>query len=101
MSRSLSVERVYNLGDYKSLRISDTINDIPTDSLDLNPEFVKLIRALQLYGIEKAYYTYSQNSRLLNEEYDTDEKKIQALTELETQTIDRLKELLEEKITED
>jgi len=102
MNRSLGVERVYHLGDYRSLRITDYINEIPIEKLDLNPEAIKLIRGLQLLGIEKAYYSYSYNSEILNTDYDTDEKKIQAITELETDTIEKLKEILKDLLkTED
>ena len=61
MKRSLGVERTYTLGDYKNLRVSDYINDIP-EELMLNDEFVSSVRLLQLMRLDAVYYEYQKNT---------------------------------------
>ncbi len=59
MNRSVGIERVFSLGNYNMLRVSDTINDIP-DELLLDEQFILDLRTLQLLEIEKIFIKYSQ-----------------------------------------
>jgi hypothetical protein len=81
MDRSIGLERVFNLGDYKSLRVSDHANNIP-EELALDAEFMDGLRSLQLVGVDRAYYTYATQTLGLAE-LDTDEKKAELLTTIE------------------
>lgn len=57
--RKLSLERVYVLGQYKSLRLGDTVEDIP-DDLMTNKDFINQIRYLQFIDTEWSYRKYLQ-----------------------------------------
>lgn len=108
MDRTLEVERVYNLGQYQSIRIKDAIGDerrvsntivnIP-EELWLDTKFINKLRFLQLIQMEAVYFKYVA---LFIKHYHTGRKLdeypeiIQELVELETNTIKELKELLGE-----
>lgn len=62
MNRNLGIERVYNLGDYKSLRVIDYINDVPED-LMLDTDAVDKIRYLQLISLDLVYERYAVLSK--------------------------------------
>lgn len=62
MNHSIGVERTYNLGDYKSLRVSDYINDIP-EELMLNADFMDSLRVLQMMRCDKVFFTYQKESQ--------------------------------------
>jgi len=59
MNRSLKVERVFLLGQYKTLRLGDTIENIPEELLT-NVEFINQIRFLQFIDVERSYRKYLQ-----------------------------------------
>lgn len=81
MDRSIGLERVYNLGDYKSLRVTDYINNIP-EELVLDADFMDGLRSLQLVSAEKAYYDYSEQARSLMG-LESDDQKIELLATIE------------------
>ena len=82
MDRSIGLERVFSLGDYKSLRVSDHSNDIP-EEFALDEKFMSKLRHLQLVSADKAYYDYRVMSGELNT-LEGDEEKAQFLAETET-----------------
>jgi hypothetical protein len=88
MDRSIGLERVYNLGDYKSLRVSDYSNNIP-EELATNDEFMSELRHLQLVSAELTYYNYSVMVSNLNEK-ETNEAKQEFLAEVETNLYTKL-----------
>ncbi len=92
MNRSIGIERVFNLGEYKSLRVSDHANDIP-EELVVNKEFMDNLRYLQLVEIEKTYYTYVGLSKSLLGE--SDDEKLNILNEISTNVYSKLLELYE------
>ena len=96
MKRSLNVDRTYFLGDYRSLKISDYIQDIP-EELSINPEFMGVMRTLQLLEIERAYYQYSVMSQQMKEA-GTDGEKFLDLTEIVNNTFEKLLELYQKII---
>lgn len=57
MTRTLGVERVFTLGNYQTLRLVDTVENLP-DELAFNTELVNKIRALQFVTLEKNYREY-------------------------------------------
>ncbi len=84
MIRNLGVERTFFLGDYKSLKVTDHINDLP-EEFSLNEEFINILKSLQLIGIEKAYYEYSLLTQGLKNEFpQSDGKRYEYLQKLET-----------------
>jgi hypothetical protein len=62
MNKTLSVERIFSLGDYQNIKFTDSITEIP-EAVLLNSDAVKLLRYLQLIDIEWAYTHYT-NLRL-------------------------------------
>ncbi len=66
MERTISVTRIYNLGDYKSIRISDTFSDIP-EELFTNTESMRILRELQMLQVDSAYFEYVKNSLTFKE----------------------------------
>jgi hypothetical protein len=65
MTRSLGIERVFNLGDYKSIRFNDFINNLP-EKVALNNELVDSIRYLQLVNVELHYRQYVQLAKKID-----------------------------------
>jgi len=59
MNRVSQIDRLYPLGDYRNIRFSDTINDIP-DKLAMDGKFMAAIRYLQMVEIEITYRRYGQ-----------------------------------------
>ncbi len=57
MKRSLKIDRLYSLGDWKNVRFGDEFIDIPEESI-FDAEFVGDIRMLQLLGVEILYREY-------------------------------------------
>lgn len=59
MKRSTTVTRLYSLGDYKNISFTDTIEDIP-EEVALNNEAMQMLRAIQLFQIERAFLKYQR-----------------------------------------
>lgn len=98
MDRSISVTRTYSLGNYKNIKFSDTISEVPKD-LAINQEVMGVLRYLQLVSIEKSYFEYVHNAE---EWHDLGiEEAIEKLNGLEHETMATLKELLNGKEIED
>lgn len=57
MNRNLRVERVFPLGEYKTLRLGDDIENLP-DDLMLRQEVIDNIRLMQLVQIELTHKRY-------------------------------------------
>ena len=89
MNRSLKVERIYSLGDYKNIKVTDDINELP-EEIVLNDKAVGLIRMMQLLQVEKTFQTYLNNQKKFTEHSQEDILKI--LDELESDTMSKLKE---------
>ena len=98
MNRSIGMERVYSLGDYKSLRVSDYANEIP-EELALNDEFINSFKALQLVSADKLYYSYALMAGELSE-LESDQARVDYLDEKETKLYAKLVDLMIQKISE-
>lgn len=57
MNKTISLERIFSLGDYQNLKVTDTITEIP-DAVASNSEAIKLLRYLQLVDIEWSFIRY-------------------------------------------
>lgn len=91
MNRTLGIERVFTLGDYKSIRFSDTIENLPQEVM-LNQELVDKIRYLQMLNVDSAYQRYAEMYRKLN--VLPEEEKMSFLIEEKLNTLDEIKKLL-------
>jgi hypothetical protein len=91
MNRSVGMERVFSLGDYKSIRFSDTINDLPQEVM-LNQELIDKLRYLQMLNVDAAYQLYVDMNRRINR--IPEEEKLSFLIEEKLNTLDDIKKLL-------
>ena len=57
MKRTLTTTRLYSLGDFQNISLSDTIEDIP-EELATDEKAMGLLRAIQLFQIERSYLKY-------------------------------------------
>ncbi len=93
MKRNLGLERVFKLGDFKSMRVTSDILDIP-DELALDEEFAAQTRLLQLVEVDRAFYQYRLQAGNLNE-LETDEERVASLVEQEAQAFANIKARIE------
>jgi len=98
MDRSVSVTRTYALGNYKNIKLTDTISDIP-EELATNPEVMGALKFLQIVSIEQSYFNYVRDAESWHQ-LDI-EDAIAKLDGLEKETITDLKELLNGKNIKD
>ena len=94
MERTLGLERVFSLGEYKSFRVTSFINDIP-EEVALDEQAMSLMRELQLIEMDKAFYQYRVQAIILNGA-ETDEERLDLLTEKEAQTFANILTRIEE-----
>jgi hypothetical protein len=98
MNRTLSVERIFSLGDYQNLKVNNTLTDIPEEVVS-NPDDERLLRDLQLLDVELTWLRYAQ-IKLSYPKITTDEAVNTALETIEEQrrlTFEKLSELLKTK----
>ncbi len=96
-NRSLGIERVFNLGDYKSLRVSDTIDDLPIEVM-FNDVFMDKVRYLQLVAMDLTYERYVEMTKKLPV---SNADRIVFLEEERLNTMSEIKNLLSETFTKE
>jgi hypothetical protein len=89
MDRKLSIERIYNLGEYKSIHLGDEIN-IP-EKYAMKEDICANIRYLQLVDVELAYTKYLQLAKQ-TQAMNLDEAA-KSLEETRLSTLETLKKL--------
>ena len=94
MKRNVGLERVFKLGDYKSMRVTTDVFDIP-EELALDEEFMSLVALLQLVEVDRAFYQYRLQAAALND-YETDGERFAALVEHEAQAYTNIQSRIEE-----
>ena len=57
MKRKISLERLYSLGDFKNIKFSEEVSEIP-DELVNNEQFITILTNLMLLRIEQNYNKY-------------------------------------------
>ena len=57
MKRTATTSRLYNLGDFKNISFTDTIEEIP-EEFAMNNKAMRILRSMQLFQIERAYLKY-------------------------------------------
>ena len=57
MKRTLKIDRLYSLGDWKNVRFGDEFVDVPEEYI-LDTDFIANLRMLQLLGVEILYREY-------------------------------------------
>ena len=94
MNRSLRIERVYSLGDYRRIRFSDDILDLPEEVV-FNQPLVDKIRLLQLINVEINFRQYKDLISKVNTY--SEEEALAFLEEQKINTLDEIKDILESK----
>jgi hypothetical protein len=97
MNRSLKLERLYWLGDFRNIKVIDDIIDLP-DEIVLNDTAVGLVRMMQLLQTEKVYQKYVALGGRFKEK--TQEEILGIIDELESDTMNKLKEIFKNGKTE-
>jgi len=99
MERKIGMERLFSLGQFKNLRITDEISGIPQE-LWMNPETMALLRQLQYAQTEKEYLKYVLYSESMNNPIARPadiEEAIERLDAHRATTLENLKEAFAEK----
>jgi len=94
----LKVDRLYYLGDYRNIHITDEIVGLP-DEFITNTKAVGLIRFMQLLETEKTFQRYLDMSK----KYlagKTAEESVGLLEQLQSDTMSQLSELFSNGKTE-
>lgn len=95
MNRTISVQRIYNLGNFQNITLSDTIENIP-EELALDSDVMSILRMLQFINLETEYRKYW----LLGDHVGRIPEKQSAINELlgqQAEILDKLNQLLKEK----
>ena len=88
MNRSLGMERTFTLGNYKNLKVYDSIDNIPSE-LMLNNEFINTLRMLQILKLDETYFNYVQTSPSMMDGV-TAEQAIEMIEEVTTSTTEKM-----------
>jgi hypothetical protein len=97
MKRSVGWERVYSLGQYKTLRVTDEVSDLP-DELIFDSEFTDKIRILQMVNSDLVFNKYFRMAAKL-EQYPAGSNETEnALLEIRANTLEDITNLLNKKI---
>ena len=60
ITTTMSIERTYVLGQYKNIKLFDSITNIPI-SIASNPESHALLRQLQILNLDSTYLQYTRD----------------------------------------
>ena len=93
MKRNLGLERVFKLGDFKSMRVTSDVLDIPEELAD-DTLYVAWVRQLQLIEVDRIFYQYRVQAGELNE-LETDQDRLTMLVEQEAQTVANIQARIE------
>lgn len=89
--RTLGVERVYSLGKYQTLRLVDSIDNLPTN-VAFDIDVVDTIRILQFLELDRAHLKYKKIHNALKDlPY---EKAIAKIDEVREQALNELRDIL-------
>lgn len=91
LTRTLKVERLYSLGDYKNIKFVSEIYNVPKE-LAFNKEVMDKINYLMLLDIESNFRKYVELSSKLNTLKV--EEMMQYLEDERMNTLDELKQII-------
>jgi len=57
MKRKINIERLYSLGDYKNIKFSEEVSEIPEELVN-NEQFITILTSLMILRIEQTYNKY-------------------------------------------
>lgn len=91
MERAISIERLYSLGNYKNIKLSNVINNIPLD-IWTSPDAMATLQFLLMVAVETDFRRYQK----LNKEIGglSLEESLEKLSEMRDDTYREIQELL-------
>jgi hypothetical protein len=92
VNRTVSVDRLYSLGDYKNIRFSSTIDGI-IERLALDKTFMDKLLFLQMLDIESSFRTYKDLAKKIGT--PSEEEALKILEDFRQTTLNDLKQYLE------
>jgi hypothetical protein len=92
MLRKINVDRTFFLGNFKNIKIGDSLDDIP-EELAMNQEFIGRLYFLLLVSVEWAYREYQRLNLELGGEKSLEES-LAILENLKDTTTQTIKELI-------
>ena len=92
MNKTLRVERLYSLGDYKNIKITSELTDVP-DTVWKDEEKVSVIEFSLLLDVESQFYKYME---MVKQQKGMTIEEVQSqILELKSDTYDKLLNLLQ------
>ena len=92
MKRTATTSRLYNLGDFKNISFTDTIEEIP-EEFAMNNRAMRILRSMQLFQIERAYLKYRKLKQTTQDM--TVDEALQLIDELDVASTKKFNELFE------
>jgi hypothetical protein len=92
MERTISIERLYSLGNYKNIKLVNLIDKIP-ESILANPEAMATLQFLLMVAVETDFRRYQK----LNQEIGgmSLEESLEKLSEMRDDTYKAIQDLLQ------
>ena len=92
MNRALKVDRLYNLGDYRNIHITDEITDLPEEYVT-DSKVIELLRFMQLLETEKTFQKYLVLLKT-HSAGKTAEESVGLLEQLQSDTMNELAKII-------
>lgn len=93
MNRTLSVERLYQLGDFRNIKLGDSFIELPVE-IAMDRDLVSKFRMLQLIDTELAYRRYLKLTELSQSKTMTFEEIQEELEDMRVSLFSEIKDLL-------
>lgn len=92
MKRNLEIERTYFLGQYRNIKVFNSLMEIP-EELANNDDALRLFRMLQLLEVERAFQEYKLMIESFEREELTSEKVLAMIDEMHRGTTKELEKI--------
>lgn len=96
MKKSIGIERTYFLGQFKNIKYSTKVEDIP-ENLLLNPQFIEALKTSMYLEADRAYFEYMKNSLTVAPEKVSPEEALAMIDEVAVERLENLKQTFAEK----
>jgi hypothetical protein len=88
MERTLSATRIFSLGNYQNLQVTNSLTNVP-EELALDQEFIRNVTKLQLIEIESQYVNYAILRNVIGHAQSLEEEQLY-LEEERNKTVEEL-----------
>ena len=97
MKRSIEIDRLYWLGDFRNIRFREEVSDIP-EGLVNNEQFITILTSLMLLRIEQNYNKYIK--LMDSTKGKSTEDNISLIEDLKIRQLDNLSDFMKEQAKE-